>query len=105
MKLVALKPLLILGLILIISLYFNVIQFADNRKLSSDLESCIEIKNSCETTYQTEIKKYNDSQIRASSTIKKLEEKLMEENDFTDCLNMRIPDSFLRVYRGEDSSN
>lgn len=104
MKLGTLKPLLIIGLLLIISIYLNMVQFANNEKLESSLKSCLEVKTKCETTYQEEIKKYNDSQIRASDTVKKLQQVKVVES-FEDCLSMPIPADYLRVYRGEDSSD
>lgn len=94
---------LIVVIILIISLYLNYKLIIKTNTLKSDLKSCQEIADSCTTTYNKTVEEYNESQIRASSTIQKLQKTIVDKT-FEDCLNMRIPDTYLRVYRNQDSS-
>lgn len=94
---------LIVVIALITSLYFNYKLVMSISSLKSDLKSCQEIADSCTTTYNKTVEEYNESQIRASSTIQKLQ-KTTVDRTFEDCLNMRIPDTYLRVYRNQDSS-
>lgn len=93
------------ALILTISLIINWNQFQTSKKLNKDLESCNKVKVNCEKMYSEEIKNFNEKQIQASSTIKKLQDKSLSNPSFEDCLNMRVPDSFARVFYGKDSSD
>ena len=94
---------LIVVIALITSLYFNYKLVISISSLKSDLKSCQEIADSCTTTYNKTVEEYNESHIRASNTIQELQKAIVDRT-FEDCLNMRIPDTYLRVYRNQDSS-